>query len=324
MSKKEKFKFNQDTLSYDKVERTWGERVLKSLLIIAPAIILGFVFQFTLNSWFKSPNEIALEKENIFLKQKLDNHSEQLINGVKIIENLQKNDSELYRTILNAEPFTKNLGTGGTDNSEIYEKLEGHDFSKQLISNSKRLKKLQMLIYSQSLSHDELIKLAREKEKMLAHIPAIQPIANKNLRKAAGGYGWRDDPIYHTQRMHWGLDFTCNKGTPVYASGNGKVVSIEKKRWGYGKSIIIDHGYGYKTRYAHLSKFEVKLGQTVNRGEVIGLVGSTGKSTGPHLHYEVIKNGNKLNPINYFHNDLTPDEYEKMLEISSNSNVTFD
>jgi murein DD-endopeptidase MepM/ murein hydrolase activator NlpD len=324
MSKKEKFKFNQDTLSYDKVERTWGERVLKSLLIIAPAIILGFVFQFTLNSWFKSPNEIALEKENIFLKQKLDNHSEQLINGVKIIENLQKNDNELYRTILNAEPFTKNLGTGGTDNSEIYKKLEGHDFSKQLISNSKRLKKLQMLIYSQSLSHDELIKLAREKEKMLAHIPAIQPIANKDLRKAAGGYGWRDDPIYHTQRMHWGLDFTCNTGTPVYASGNGKIVSIEKKRWGYGKSVIIDHGYGYKTRYAHLSKFEVKLGQTVNRGEVIGLVGSTGKSTGPHLHYEVIKNGDKLNPINYFHNDLTPDEYEKMLEISSNSNVTFD
>lgn len=324
MSKKEKYKFNADTLSYDKVERTWGEKVLKSLLIIAPAIILGFVFQFTLSSWFKSPNEISLEKENIFLKQKLDNHTEQLINGVKIIENLQKNDSELYRTILNAEPFTKNLGTGGTDNSETYKKMEGYDFSKQLIDNAKRLKKLQMLIYTQSLSHEELIKLAKEKEKMLAHIPAIQPVANKDLKKAAGGYGWRDDPVYHTQRMHWGLDFTCNTGTPVYASGNGKVVLIEKKMWGYGKSVVIDHGYGYKTRYAHLSKFEVKLGQTVNRGEVIGQVGSTGKSTGPHLHYEVIKNGDKLNPINYFHNDLTPEEYEKMLEISSSSNVAFD
>lgn len=324
MSKKEKYKFNTETLSYDKVEKTWGEKVLKSLLIIAPAIILAFIFQFTISSWFKSPNEISLEKENIFLKQKLDNHSEQLINGVKIIENLQKNDSELYRTILNAEPFTKNLGTGGTDNSETYKKLEGYDFSKQLISNAKRLKKLQMLIYAQSLSHEELIKLAKEKEKMLAHIPAIQPVANKDLKKAAGGYGWRDDPVYHTQRMHWGIDFTCNTGTPVYASGNGKVVLIEKKMWGYGKSVVIDHGYGYKTRYAHLSKFEVKLGQTVNRGEVIGQVGSTGKSTGPHLHYEVIKNGDKLNPINYFHNDLTPEEYEKMLEISSSYNVAFD
>jgi len=324
MSRKEKFKFNSDTLSYDKVEKTWGERVLISLLIIAPAIILGFVFQFTLSSWFKTPNELAIEKEYLFLKQNLDIQTKQLILSEKVLGNMQKNDSELYRTILNAEPFTKNLGTGGTDNSAAYEKLKGHEFSTQLIENAKRLKNLQNMIYAQSLSHDELIKLAKEKEKMLAHIPAIQPVANKDLRKAAGGYGWRNDPVYHTQRMHWGLDFTCNTGAPVYASGNGKVVSIEKKMWGYGKSIIIDHGYGYKTRYAHLSKFEVKVGQTVNRGEVIGLVGSTGKSTGPHLHYEVIKNGDKLNPINYFHNDLTPDEYEKMLEISSNSNVSFD
>ncbi len=324
MSRKEKFKFNADTLSYDKVERTWGEKVLKSLLIIAPAIILGFVFQFLFTSWFKSPTEISLEKENIILKQEVENQTKQLILDEKVIDNLQKNDTELYRTILNAEPFNKNLGTGGTDNSELYKKLEGYDFSTQLIDNAKRLRKLQKMIYAQSLSHDELIELAKEKEKMLAHIPAIQPVANKDLRKAAGGYGWRDDPVYHTQRMHWGLDFTCNTGTPVYASGNGKVVLIEKKMWGYGQSIVIDHGYGYKTRYAHLSKFEVKLGQTVNRGEVIGLVGSTGKSTGPHLHYEVIKNGDKLNPINYFHNDLTPDEYEKMLEISSNSNVSFD
>jgi murein DD-endopeptidase MepM/ murein hydrolase activator NlpD len=324
MSKKEKYKFNADTLSYDKVERTWGEKVLKSLLIIAPAIILGFVFQFLFTSWFKSPNETALENDNIFLKLNLDGNSESLGVLESIVENMIKNDRELYRTILNAEPFTKNLGTGGTDNSEAYEQLKGYDFSSQLIENARRLKKLQKMIYAQSLSHEELIKLAKEKEKMLAHIPAIQPVANKDLKKAAGGYGWRDDPVYHTQRMHWGLDFTCNTGTPVYASGNGKVVLIEKKMWGYGKSVVIDHGYGYKTRYAHLSKFEVKLGQTVNRGEVIGQVGSTGKSTGPHLHYEVIKNGDKLNPINYFHNDLTPEEYEKMLEISSSSNVAFD
>lgn len=324
MTRKEKFKFNAETLSYDKVEVTLGERLLKSLLVIAPAIVLGFVFQFAFSAWFKSPNEIALEKTNQVLKTQLNNISDRLNLLSDVAANLEKNDAELYRVILNAEPFNRNLGTGGTDNSEIYSNLEGFDFSNKLIKNAKLLKELEKKMYIQSLSHDEIIKLAREKEKMLASIPSIQPVSNKDLKRVASGYGWRIDPHYHTKRMHWGLDFTASTGTSVYASGNGKIISIERKKWGYGNSVVIDHGYGYKTRYAHLNAFNVKLGELVTRGQTIGFVGSTGKSTAPHLHYEVEKNGKKVNPTHYFHSDLTPEEYEKMIEMSTLGNQSFD
>lgn len=324
MARKEKFKFNSETLSYDKVEVTWGERLLKSLLVIAPAIILGFVFQFAFSAWFKSPNEIALEKENIVLKNELDMASNSISLLEEVNEQHTKTDEEIYRVVFNAEPFERNLGTGGTDNSATYEKLEGYDFSEKLISNAKRLKILEKKMYIQSLSYDEIIKLAKEKENMLGSIPAIQPVANNDLKRVASGYGWRIDPIYKTKRMHWGLDFTASTGTNVYSSGNGKVVLIEQKRWGYGNSIVIDHGYGYKSRYAHLNAFNVKLGDVVTRGQIIGYVGSTGKSTAPHLHYEIEKNGKKVNPIHYFHSDLTPEEYEKMIEMSTNANQSFD
>jgi murein DD-endopeptidase MepM/ murein hydrolase activator NlpD len=324
MAKKEKFKFNSETLSYVKVEVTWGERLLKSLLVIAPAIILGFVFQFAFSAWFKSPNEIALENENNVLKNELDFASSSISLLEKVSNQHTKTDEEIYRVVFNAEPFERNLGTGGTDNSIIYEKLEGYDFSEKLISNSKRLKVLEKKMYIQSLSYDEIIKLAKEKEDMLASIPAIQPVANKDLKRVASGYGWRIDPIYKTKRMHWGLDFTASTGTNVYSSGNGKVVSIERKKWGYGNSIVIDHGYGFKSRYAHLNAFNIKLGDVVSRGQIIGFVGNTGKSTGPHLHYEIEKNGKKVNPIHYFHSDLTPEEYEKMIEMSTNANQSFD
>jgi murein DD-endopeptidase MepM/ murein hydrolase activator NlpD len=324
MARKEKFKFDAETLSYDKVEVTWGERLLKSLLVIAPAIVLGFVFQFAFSAWFKSPHEISLEKDNQLLKEQLNINSDRLNRLNDVALNLEKNDAELYRVILNAEPFERNLGTGGTDNSELYASLNGFDFSGKLIKNSKNLKELEKKLYLQSLSHDEIIKLATEKENMLASIPSIQPVANKDLKRVASGYGWRIDPHYHTKRMHWGLDFTASTGTNIYASGNGKVIALEQKKWGYGNSIVIDHGYGYKTRYAHLNAFNVKLGEAVTRGQTIGFVGSTGKSTGAHLHYEVEKNGKKVNPTHYFHSDLTPEEYEKMIEMSTRSNQSFD
>jgi len=324
MAKKEKFKYNPETLSYEKVEVSWGERVLKSLLIIAPAIILGFIFQFTFSSLFQSPKEIALEEELRIIKPLLEEQNKRLNNCFNVQANIQKNDDELFRTLLNAEPFDRNMGTGGSDNSDLYKKLKSRQYSALMIENDKLLTQLEKQLYSQSLSHDEIIKLAKEKEKMLACIPAIQPVSNKDLSRVASGYGMRTDPVYHTKRMHWGLDFTSKTGTKIYAPGNGKVILVERKMWGYGQSIIIDHGYGYKTRYAHLSKFNVKLGQTVKRGEVIGYVGSTGKSTGPHLHYEVEKNGKKVNPIHYFHSDLTAAEFEKMIEISKNINQSFD
>ncbi len=323
MGKREKYRYNPETLSYEKVEVTWGERVLKSLLIIAPAIVLGFVFMFVFSTWFKSPNELKLEKEVALLKSQVVENKSTIALYDEVINDIIKRDNEIYRVIFNAEPFNRNIGTGGTNEMD-FSKLEGYDISAQLIENSKKLKELEKKIYAQSLSFDEIIKLAKEKEKMLACIPAIQPISNKDLTRMASGYGWRNDPIYHTPRMHWGLDFTSPTGTNVYATGNGKVIATEQKMWGYGNSIIIDHGFGYKTRYAHLSAFKVKVGDKVKRGQVIGLVGSTGKSTAPHLHYEVEKNGKKVNPIHYFHSDLSDTEYEKMLEMSRNANQSFD
>ena len=184
--------------------------------------------------------------------------------------------------------------------------------------------KLEKRLNAQSMSFRELLKLVKNKEKMITCIPSIQPVRNSDLKRAISGFGWRIDPIYKTRHMHTGMDFTAKRGTDVHATGDGYVEEIENKRWGYGKCIIINHGYGYKTRYAHLSGFKVKKGDKIKRGQLIGLVGSTGRSTGPHLHYEVEKNGEKVNPIGYYHSDLTPAQYEELLKASENSHKALD
>ncbi len=322
--KKQKFRYNSETLSYDKVEISWKERVLRSLLVIAPAVVLGFGFYLLFSSLFVSQNELSLERENQNLKEQLSDMREDVILMTSVVEDLEKRDNEIYRVVFNAEPFPeqmRELGTGGTDE---YEDYKGYDYSDKVIENKKLIKALEKRIYAQSISFDEVIKLAKEKEQMLASIPAIQPVSNVDLTRIASGYGWRIDPIYKTKKMHWGLDFTADKGTNVYATGNGVVKEIQEKRWGYGKSILIDHGFGYVSRYAHLSAFNVKKGDKVVRGQIIGLVGSTEKSTAPHLHYEIEKNGKKIDPIHFFHSDLSADEYERMLEMANNANQSFD
>lgn len=322
--KKQKFRYNPETLSYDKVELSWRERFLRSLLVIAPAVVLGFGFYLLFSSFFKSPNELNLERENANLREELNEMQEDVLLLSTVVKDLEKRDNEIYRVVFNAEPFPeqmRELGTGGTDE---YEDLKGYDHSDRIIENKRLIKELEKRIYAQSISFDEVIQLAKEKEQMLASIPAIQPVANADLTRIASGYGWRIDPIYKTKKMHWGLDFTAETGTNVYATGNGVVKEIEQKRWGYGNSVIIDHGFGYTTRYAHLSAFKVKKGDKVVRGQVIGLVGSTGKSTAPHLHYEIEKNGKKIDPIHFFHSDISEDEYERLLEMANNANQSFD
>ena len=225
---------------------------------------------------------------------------------------------------LHAKEFPEELRLMGAGGSDKYAHLSDLPNSKLLISTSAELDKLERRLHAQSLSFTELLKLAKNKEKMLRCIPAIQPVRNTELKRGISGFGYRIDPHYKTRRMHTGVDFTADKGTDIYVTGDGVVEEIENKRWGYGKSIVVNHGFGYKTRYAHLSAFKVKKGQKVKRGELIGLIGSTGKSTGPHLHYEVIRNGEKVNPIGYFHSDLTPEQYEQMLEMSENSHQAFD
>jgi murein DD-endopeptidase MepM/ murein hydrolase activator NlpD len=241
-----------------------------------------------------------------------------------VLDDIRRRDDNLYRVILESEPYPvhkRQLSTGG---SSRYSDLEGYNSSQLLVSTRQMLDRIQKKLYAQSQSYSEVIKLAKKKEKMLRCIPAIIPVETKLITAGIGGFGYRIDPIYRTQQFHAGMDFPCKTGTPCRATGDGTVIGAETNYWGYGNCVIVDHGFGYNTLYAHLSEFKVKPGEKIKRGDVIGLAGSTGKSTAPHLHYEVHKNGEKLNPVNFYYNDLTPAQYEEMLKASAEAGTSFD
>ena len=242
----------------------------------------------------------------------------------KVMNDLQDRDDNIYRVIFEAEPIpgsTRKAGFGGADR---YAKLDGYKNSDILIETTKKLDQITSQMIVQSKSFDEVLKMAMNKATFLASIPAIQPVSNKDLKRLSSYFGYRIDPFYKVTKMHEGVDFSAPVGTEVFATGDGVVRGIQESRHEYGNHVAIDHGFGFMTFYAHLSKILVKNGQKIARGQVIGLVGNTGKSTSPHLHYEVRKNGRAINPINYFFNDITPEEYERMLELSSRTEQTMD
>lgn len=321
---KQHFKYNPKTLSYEEVKVSFGRKVFRVLLWLAPNVVVAILLALLFTRQIDSPKEkelkAQLEKYESVVKQMQND----MADVEKVLEEIQGRDEGLYRQALHAKEFPEELRMMGAGGSDRYTYLSDLPNSELLVSTAQRLDRLERRLHAQSLSFSELISLAKKKEEMLSHIPAIQPVRNSELKRGISGFGVRIDPIYRTRMMHTGLDFTADKGTEVYATGDGYIEEIENKRWGYGKSIIINHGFGYKTRYAHLSAFKVKVGQKVKRGELIGLIGSTGKSTGPHLHYEVVKDGEKVNPIGYFHSDLTPEQYEKLLEMSENSYKSMD
>ena len=303
---------------------TWQERLLKTLLFVGPTLVTSVVLALFIAPLFKTTVNTELERENDKLRAENAKVQTDLDLIMEVLDDIENRDEGIYRVVFNAEKFPSEMRKMGTGGAEKHVDLEGYEASELMKATALKIDQVKKKLYGQSLSFDELMKLAKKKEKMLASLPAIQPVNNKDLRRMASGYGWRIDPIYKTKRMHWGMDFTAEKGTEVYATGNGVVEVVETKAWGYGKSVIINHGFGYRTRYAHLSKFNVKVGQKVKRGEVIGFVGSTGKSTANHLHYEVEKNGKKVNPVHYYHSDLSPEDYEKLIEMSNQSNQSFD
>ena len=321
---KQQYKYNPKTLSYEEVKVSTGRKVLKVMLWLAPNIVVGLLLAFIFTNQINSPKEKAMKADLLKMEKEMErmNADMDLVNAV--LDDIERRDEDMYRKALHAKEFPEELRSMGAGGSDKYAYLSDLPNSELLQSTSTKLDKLERRLNAQSMSFKELLDLAKNKEKMLACIPAIQPVRNTELKRPISGYGYRIDPIYHTRRMHSGMDFTADKGTEVYATGDGVVVEIQNKRWGYGKCIIIDHGYGYKTLYAHLSAFKVKNGQKIKRGELIGLIGSTGKSTGPHLHYEVIKNGEKVNPIGFYHSDLSPDQYEQLLEMSENSYSSMD
>lgn len=321
---KVKYYFNTHSLKYEKVVVSIRKRVFRIFGWLATAIVFGAIIMTFSYSYFESPREKQLERELSEMELQYDFLNKRLEQVTAVISDLQRRDDDIYRVIFEAEPIPGPVREAGTGGVNKYTTLEGYSNSRLMIETSRKVDKITRQLYIQSRSFDEIFNLARNKNEMLASIPAIQPISNKDLTAMASGFGYRIHPIYKTARMHNGIDFTAPIGTEIYATGNGRVEGIESTGRGYGNNVVLDHGYGYKTLYAHLSKIVVKRGQKVVRGDLIGYVGSTGTSTAPHLHYEVIKNGVKINPINFFFNDLTPAEYEKMLEMSSQVNQSFD
>jgi murein DD-endopeptidase MepM/ murein hydrolase activator NlpD len=274
------------------------------------------------NIYFESPKEALQKKENEELRLYYDILNREMDAAQEMMVALQKRDDDIYRVINEAEPIPRTIREGGIGGTKRYKKLleQGLEQEKLILSTLKKIESLKKQMYIQTKSYDEIVLLAKNKDQMYASIPAIQPVTNKELTRLASGFGRRIDPIYKVRRMHYGVDFSAPRGTPVYTTGDGVVKKVKTNYGGYGKEILIDHGYGYVTRYAHLSEFNIKKGQKVKRGECIGYIGSTGKSTAPHLHYEVIKDKRKVNPVHYFYNDLNEKEYQKILELSSIEN----
>ncbi|GAB5539801.1 MAG: M23 family metallopeptidase [Salibacteraceae bacterium] len=320
-----KYRYNESTLSYEKIKLSPAKKLLRFTWFSLAALICGGGIYVVFNIIYDSPQERQLknEKEALLIQYELmDKRLEQM---ATILSDLENRDDNIYRSIFEAEPIPDNIRKAGIGGINRYKNLERFkDDAEVVINTSKKLDRLAKQLYIQSKSFDEIIELAKQKEKMLASIPAIQPVANKDLKRMASGFGMRIDPHYKTPAFHAGMDFTAPTGTPIYATGDGKVIRADRASRGYGNHVRLDHGFGYVTLYAHMSKIDVKVGDSVKRGEVIGYVGNTGKSNGPHLHYEVRKNDKAVNPINFYFSDLTPEEYDLMIQLSSQENQSFD
>ncbi|GAE15420.1 glycosyl transferase [Bacteroides pyogenes JCM 6292] len=272
---------------------------------------------------FGSPSEKELRIENSRLLAQYNVLSRRLDDAEEVLRDIQQRDDNLYRVIMQADPIAPAIRQAGYGGTNRYEELMDMANAGLVVNTTQKLDVLSKQLYIQSKSFDDVVEMCKNHGEMLKCMPAIQPISNKDLRQTASGYGTRIDPIYGTAKFHSGMDFSASPGTDVYATGNGTVV---KMGWetGYGNTIVIDHGFGYQTWYAHLRDFRTKLGKKVVRGEVIGGVGSTGKSTGPHLHYEVHVKGQVVNPINYYFMDLSAEDYDRMVQLAANHGKVFD
>ena len=311
------YKYNPNTLNYEKINLTlWDKFKRLSYYLIASVVVSVLILSFSFYN-IKSFIQKEAAKENQSLRQEISVFNKDLNLILEVLNDIQNKDDNIYRAIFEADPYPdhkRKLGTGG--NPIKFKKYENIEYGELVVEIVQKLELIEKKLSSQSKSFDEVFEITKEKQKMLKAIPSIQPINNRDLTRIASGFGMRMHPIYKILKMHKGMDFTAPVGTEIYATGDG---TVEKVGWtgGYGKTILINHGYGYKTRYAHCSKFKCKKGQKVKRGDHIGYVGNTGQSTGPHLHYEVFKNKRQINPVNFFFNDLSPEEYDKVIEISS-------
>jgi murein DD-endopeptidase MepM/ murein hydrolase activator NlpD len=313
-----KYYYDTETCKYEELKRTTSEILINVAGFVILSVVFAFLLVFVFRTYFPSTVEASLKEENQQLLLKYELLSKQMNEVSQVLASLEERDDKVYRLVFEAEPLADEIRKGGVGGTEKYRDLldEGLKREDLIISSFKKLDQLKRRMYVQSKSYDELVKMHAEKEKRLASMPAIRPVADNDVTMFISGYGMRMHPIYKVRKFHSGCDFSAPTGTPVYATGEG-VVRMADYDGGYGKCIEIDHGFGFVTKYAHLSAYSVKVGQKVKRGQMIGKVGNTGTSVSSHLHYEVIKNGQKVNPIGYFFNDLSPEQYTKMLQIAA-------
>ncbi len=308
------YRFNPHTLSYERVEATWRDRLRRAVTTVLPGVVAGVGVAFAVGSWLGSPQERMLRADVRECHHALEVLNRDMDRAEKVLADIEERDSTVYRTIFGAKPVPEERRrTSGGD----YSRWEGRASSSLIVGTMQRVEELEQRLYAQSLSLDEIHRMAGTKKERMAHMPAIMPISKVNCRMVSG-YGMRYHPILHYRRMHTGVDLSAQPGTPVHATADGRVTTAGRGAGlgGYGVCVVVDHGYGFKTLYAHLQDVKVREGEKVKRGTVVGTVGRTGLSQGYHLHYEVIQNGQKVNPVYYFFNDLTPEEYDEVLEAS--------
>lgn len=324
MAKQKRYIFNQLTQDFEVLETSKSKTVMRYVLIFLSVLGLTFLLAVLLFTFFKSPKEKMQARELEYMKLQYEILNDRLDNMEVLMTDMEQRDNNLYRMMFEADPIPSSVRRSGFSDADRYAGLYGYVNSGQVVSAARKLDVIASQLYHQSVSYDTLFVMVRNKSDMLAHIPGIFPLKETELKYISSFFGNRPDPIYKISKFHSGIDFSAAKGTEAYATGDGVVCDVERNEWGYGNMVTIDHGYGYKTRYAHLQKAAVRKGQKVKRGQKIGYIGDSGKTTGVHLHYEVLKNDVPVDPINFFYNDLTPDEYDQILEQSTLPTQTMD
>ena len=324
MAKQKRYIFNQLTQNFEVLETSKSRTIMRYVLIFLAVLGLTFLLAVLLFTFFKSPKEKMQARELEYMKLQYEILNDRLDNMEVLMTDMEQRDNNLYRVMFEADPIPSQVRRSGFSDADRYAGLYGYVNSGHVVEAARKLDVIASQLYHQSVSYDTLFALARNKSDMLAHIPGIFPLKETELKYISSFFGYRPDPIYKISKFHSGIDFSAAMGTEAYATGDGVVFDVEKSAWGYGNMVTIDHGFGYKTRYAHLQKALVRKGQKVKRGQCIGLIGNTGKTTGVHLHYEVLKNDVQIDPINFFYNDLTPEQYNQILEQSTLPTQTMD
>lgn len=321
---KVKYYYDSETLSYRKIKKKKRRTFKYIVAFLSTAALFALLFVFVAGQFFESPKEKALNRELVNMQLQFDLLNKKMNEAEAVLANIEDRDNNIYRLYFEANPIPEEQRKAGFGGINRYKDLEGYDNSQLIKNTAKRIDILQKQIVVQSKSLDEIADLAEEKEKLLQAIPAIQPVKNEDLKRMASGYGYRSDPFTKVRKFHHGMDFTAPRGTPVFATGDGVVTRADQGSRGYGKHIRIDHGFGYESLYAHLYKYNVRKNQKVKRGDIIGFVGSTGRSQAPHLHYEIFKDGTRINPINFYYGSLSADEFNTLLEKAEAENQSLD